>query len=222
VDKVDAEEAAGIVQRMMTVLLTTVPSSGATGANARAAISDVKTNAYVWLRNNTLGVPLNNAFLMARDNGATYQNIEHVRQSVMTENPTTVGGMLTMVSGINLCLATESEIIATTTFISRQDVDAMKVAVRPPFEDSVEVAADEMDQIGFQAVVALYGALINHLVTTARPLPRLIGYRFAKIMPTLVIAQRLYADASRADEVRNENKIVHPAFCPLIGVALSA
>jgi prophage DNA circulation protein len=36
-----------------------------------------------------------------------------------------------------------------------------------------------------------------------------------------VLAYRLYADASRADEIRAENKVVHPAFCPPTGIALS-
>jgi prophage DNA circulation protein len=57
---------------------------------------------------------------------------------------------------------------------------------------------------------------------TARPLPRLLPYQFARVMPTLVLAQRLYADASRADEIRAENHVVHPLFCPLTGFALSA
>jgi prophage DNA circulation protein len=41
-------------------------------------------------------------------------------------------------------------------------------------------------------------------------------------MPSVALAHRLYADASRADELRNENKIVHPAFCLRDGRALSA
>jgi prophage DNA circulation protein len=61
-----------------------------------------------------------------------------------------------------------------------------------------------------------------HLVETARPLPRMLNYRFYLTMPNVVMAHRLYADASRADELRNENKIVHPAFCPRQGRALSA
>jgi hypothetical protein len=220
--KADATEAAGIVERMMVALLLSVPAVGAMGVEARTAINDVRANAYALLFNDTIGVPLNNAFITARDNGATIQQIQYVWQVVSAENPITVGGSLMMISGINLCLATISEIIASMTFVSRQDVDALKIAIQPPFQEAVEVAADEMDQMGFQAVVGLYAALINHLVTTARPLPRLIGYQFAKNLPSLVVAHKLYADASRADEIRAENKVIHPAFCPLSGVALSA
>src|SRR5215469_10840373 len=41
----------------------------------------------------------------------------------------------------------------------------------------------------------------SHLVITALPLPRMLGYQFAQVLPSLVIAQRLYQDPSRADEI---------------------
>jgi prophage DNA circulation protein len=59
------------------------------------------------------------------------------------------------------------------------------------------------------------------LIATARPLPRMLNFVFFEPLPSLVIAYRLYDDASRCDEVREENKIVHPAFCPQAGQALS-
>jgi prophage DNA circulation protein len=221
-DKVDAQEASGIVIRMMTQLAATVPASGVSGASARAAIGDVTANAYIWLRNDTLGPPLNNVFLLAVQNGCTYQQMEIVRASIVAEAPQTLGAVLVQNCGIELCLASEGEIIANTAFVSRQDVQMMKDSVQQPFQDSIEIAADDMDQETFADLSALYAALTNHLVVTARPLPQLLNYRFNQILPSLVIAQRLYADASRADEIRAENKIVHPLFCPATGVALSS
>jgi prophage DNA circulation protein len=50
----------------------------------------------------------------------------------------------------------------------------------------------------------------------------MLNYRFNQPLPTLVMAYRLYADASRGDELRYENAIVHPAFPPMMGRALSA
>jgi prophage DNA circulation protein len=50
----------------------------------------------------------------------------------------------------------------------------------------------------------------------------MLQWRFSKVMSTLMLAQRLYYDASRADELRNENHIIHPAFSKLAGRALSA
>ena len=79
-----------------------------------------------------------------------------------------------------------------------------------------------MDQMTFQTLVALHGSVTNHLVTTARPLPRMLNFQFFEPLPSLVMAYKLYDDASRCDELREENKVVHPAFCPMTGQALSA
>jgi prophage DNA circulation protein len=107
------------------------------------------------------------------------------------------------------------------TFVSRQQIEAMKAQLLQPFQDCEEIAADEMDQMTFQSLIMLHGAITAHLVATALPLPRLLNYQFFEPLPTLVMAYKLYADASRADELRDENRIVHPAFCPLLGTALS-
>jgi prophage DNA circulation protein len=50
----------------------------------------------------------------------------------------------------------------------------------------------------------------------------MLNFRFGYPMPTLVMAHKLYADAGRADELRAENKCVHPSFCRPYGKALSS
>ena len=106
--------------------------------------------------------------------------------------------------------------------LARGDIDALITSLQEPFGKAEETAADDMDQATYFALIELHASLTNHLVTTGRPLPQRIPYQFAVVLPSLVLAYRLYADASRADEIRAENKIVHPAFCPPIGLALSA
>jgi prophage DNA circulation protein len=50
----------------------------------------------------------------------------------------------------------------------------------------------------------------------------MVAYAFPDRRPVLAIAQALYGDAGRADELRAENKVVHPLFMPAAGRALSA
>jgi prophage DNA circulation protein len=107
-------------------------------------------------------------------------------------------------------------------FRSRQDVDTLIKAIQIPFNSAEEVAADTMDAMDYRAIVGLRAAIVNYLVSSSRPLPSMLTYQFAKVLPTLVISHKLYGDASRYDEIRDENKIVHPAFCPPIGQALSS
>jgi hypothetical protein len=217
----DAGEAAPIVDRMLASLAGTVPAQGRPGSIARTAIGDARANAYALCIEDAMGPPLDACFDLARQAGTTMQALDIVRQGVEQEMPKTLGGVLMQNAGIRLCLATEAAIIAGMTFVSRQAVDAIKFQLLQPFRDAEEIAADDMDQATFQALISLHGALTNHLIATARPLPRMLNFVFFEPLPSLVIAYRLYDDASRCDEVREENKIVHPAFCPQAGQALS-
>jgi hypothetical protein len=220
-DKADATEAAAIAIRILQNLAKTVPPAGRAGADARNIIGETSANAYVWLRMDSFGPPFSNCFWLTWQAGATFPEIEVVRRFAEQEQPQTVGGILLKNGGINLCLVTMSRIIAGMSFVSRQDVEMIREQIQEPFNESIETSADEMDQQTFQGIVSLYAAITNHLVTTARPLPRMLGYQFAQSLSTLVIAYKLYDDASRGDEILNENKIVHPLFCLMRGMALS-
>jgi prophage DNA circulation protein len=218
----DATEAAGVVQRLAKRLAACIPPTGQNGALARVALGDIAANALVYIVDDALGPPLTSCFDQVRQAGATQAQIANVQSQTAAETPVTLGAVLVQNAAIYLCLATEGQIIASMTFTSRQDVDSLRAALLQPFDDAEETAADDMDQASFMALVQLDAAVTNFLVSTARPLPRMVGYQFAAVLPSLVIAYRLYQDASRADQIVQENKIVHPAFCPTTGLALSA
>lgn len=220
--RADANEAAPLADRMLAQLLSFVPAQGRAGVNARTAIGDARANAYGLLIADAFGPPLDACFDQARLAGITWQQLEAVRAQIALEAPVSLGAALIQNAGIRLCLATEAYIIAAMTFVNRQQVETIKAALFQPFMDSEEIAADDLDQMTFQSLITLHGAITNHLVQTALPLPRMLAYQFFKPLPSLVLAYRLYGDASRADELRDENKIVHPAFCPMIGEALSS
>lgn len=220
--RLDAEEAAPIVDRMLQALVGTVPAKGRAGSDARTAIGDTRAHAFKLCINDAIGPPLDRCFDLARQAGSTVQQLDFVREGIEAAATTTLGGSLVKDAGIRLCLAAQARIVAGMTFVSRQDVTALKQQLYQPFRDAEEIAADNMDQATFQALVALHGTVTNHLVATARPLPRMVSFRFYEPLPSLVMAYKLYDDASRCDELRQENKVVHPAFCPMTGLALSA
>lgn len=220
--RAEADEAAPIADRMLHALLGTVPAKGRPGSDARTAIGDTRANAYKLCINDALGPPLDNCFDLARQAGSTFEHLNYIRVQIELETPVSLGGRLVRDAGIRLCLATQCRVIGGMTFVSRQDVNEIKQQLLQPFRDAEEIAADSMDQMTFQTLVALHGAVTNHLVATARPLPRMTSFEFFEPLPSLVMAYRLYDDASRCDELREENKVVHPAFCPRLGLALSA
>ena len=100
-------------------------------------------------------------------------------------------------------------------------MDRVRAKIHPAFDQAEEVAADEMVLAVYRALVSLHAAVTFHLYQTARPLPQMLNYRFASPRPTLILSQRLYYTAARADELREENKVVHPAFASREGRALS-
>jgi prophage DNA circulation protein len=94
--------------------------------------------------------------------------------------------------------------------------------INATFATLENIVADAMDSLLYMALIRLNAATTHFLTETARPLPRMLAFRFAAPLSTLVAAHRLYDDAGRADELRQENKVVHPAFMKQEGVALSA
>jgi hypothetical protein len=173
------------------------------------------------LRNDLAGPPLADVFDKLIAAGVTIPQLTAVRNKAELETPVTVGGNLITNSLIYFTYSSTGIILANMTFTSRDDVDAMRVLLIDAFAVMEETAADDMDQMTFQALVRLQSAIMFYLIEEARPLPMMLNFQFGMAMPTLIIAYRLYADASRADELRNENKVVHPAFMRPTGRALS-
>jgi len=220
--KAEAIEAAPICDRVMKYMLSVSPTRGRPGADLRTAIGDFLVNAEVLIQNDLAGPPIDEIFELARLTGISQQRMGWVRAVAVKEpTPKTIGAALIKNSLIHFSLATEARIIANTTYVSYQEVEALKSNMNAAFDPMEEIAADEMDQEVYQALVALHASVIFYLVETQRPLPRMLRYRFFETLPSLVLAYKLYSDAGRADELRTENKIVHPAFMRLTGRALS-
>ena len=220
--KADVAEAKPMVEAALDVLLAWAPTQGRPGSDLRTAVGDIRAHLLELLSYDTIDGPLTNCFNLAYTNGIDLYQIESIRRTIATYSVTLVGAIRTKDLLLELSFVVSGYVISDMTFVSRDDVERVKLAINTAFEDMEEEIADEMDSMTWRAILKLHAAMSMHLVETARPLPRMLAYRFNLILPSVVLAQRLYADASRADELRNENKIVHPAFCPHDGRALSA
>jgi hypothetical protein len=221
-DKADSIEAEGITQRLLINLLGAIQDKGQAGIDAKVVIGWTSANALSLIYYDQIWEPLDTCFDWVRQAGASLPQMEEVRVLLDVESPKTLGATLLRDLAIQLALAQEGKIIAGMTFRSRQDVDNLLLQIQAPFQKAEEFAADTMDAMVYRNLVSLRGAIVNHLVSTARPLPTVLTYWFAKPLPSLVISQKLYGDASRYDEIRQENKVVHPLFCPPTGEALSS
>jgi prophage DNA circulation protein len=218
----DVKEAVPLVDRVLSYMLVITATRGRVGSDMRTAIGDFIANAATLLRNDLAGPPLADVFDKARLAGITLNQLDAVRSKAVAEAPKTIGATLVKNALINFTLVVEGRLLAATTFVSHEDAEAMKLRMNDAFAPMEEIAADDMDQMTYQALVRLHAAITFFLIETARPLPRMLGFQFySPSLPTLIIAYRLYANAGRADEIRAENKVVHPAFCRPSGKALS-
>jgi prophage DNA circulation protein len=218
------QEAAAVIDACVTSVLGVIPATNNSAALCRMIAGRLSANAQLLFVEGQAGTQMAQVFDLARQAGTTVYGIRAARNAFYTAVPGTHSLEATAVynNAIRMSLATEATIIANMDFVSVDDVDRVKATLNDEFGDAEEVAADDMEQMTFQALIKLHAAITAFLVETARPLPRIMNYRFAAVMSSLVTAQRLYCDASRADELRDENKVVHPAFCPVTGRALSS
>lgn len=215
-------EAADIVRVAMAALLATSNSQlGREGSDLRRACGDMIANAESYITYNTVSDKLSYCFNQARVTGATLDEFNRLRSDLEAETPVSLVATLITQSCINFCLQQMSLAVVAMTFVSRSDVDAMRLELNDAFSGAEEVAADAMAQAVYAKLIALHAAVTFYLFQTAKPLPQMLNFEFAAIRPTLIQSYRLYADASRADELRDENKVVHPAFAPRHGQALS-
>jgi hypothetical protein len=218
----DSLEAQPIVDAALVALLSWAPTRGRDGANLREQVNSVRAQAVTLLQADAIGDDLAACFDLAVTTGINLAQVERVRQIAEDFSPLTPGAQMIKDSLIQLAFCTQARLIVAMTFVSRTDVENVRAMINASFAPAEEAMADQMDAMTYRAVLSLHAAISFFLVQTARPLPQMLTYRFSYPRSTLAIAQRLYYDSTRADEIRNENRVVHPLFAPMMGRALSS
>ena len=108
---------------------------------------------------------------------------------------------------------------ATQTFFqTRAEVLALASELQDALDAQMEVVdpvtGAPIDDSLFQALDALRAAMVTDLRTRGARLPELTTYTPRGSMPALVIAYRLYGDATRDEEIVLRNHISRPGFVP--------
>jgi len=219
----DVHEAATIAREAADLLLATSNDQriGRAGSDLRRACGDLKANAEVYVAHNKIAAKLAACFEQARVTGATMDEFDRIRASMAATVAVSLVAVMIKQASVCYSLQQFSIVLAATTFTSRQDVENLRPQINDAFNAAEEIAADEMSLVVYRTLVALHAAVSFYLYETARPLPQMLDFQFTSTRPTLILSQRLYAVADRADELREENKVVHPAFAPRSGRALA-
>jgi hypothetical protein len=210
------EEATNVLVGMLNRLMSSIPPGQTTARDAlRIMVSVLRNNAGAAVRGNTLGTQLQAVFLAADAAGATFPGVESCRQYLMSyAGSFSVATQIVFRAGLVMTLGLECKIISRLTFKTRDDVQQLMIQLRAAFEESKALGIDEVDALVYQTLNAMGGAIMNHLAQQALQAPRFVSWQSKAPLPSLYLANRIYADASRSDQIEAENDVVHPAFCP--------
>jgi prophage DNA circulation protein len=216
------EEATKLVVATVNDLMQTVTiDAGRTGSQMRLAAGDLIADAETLIETAAIAAPLAALFDLTRLAGGTVDQFNQVRKRTAAVAVKYTATFSVQNTAIRLALVQCARILAVTTLTSRPEVDRYLDLLNEAFEQAETVAANSFDQASYRAINTLHAAMTYDLTTRGRPLPRIVVYDFPEARPALWIAQRLYSDAERADDLIAENRPVHPAFVQMPVRALS-
>ena len=89
------------------------------------------------------------------------------------------------------------------------------VALSAALGSEITVAGDAGEDAAYAGLTALRAAVVRDLTVRGASLPSVVTVALRQPMPALAIAQMLYRDASRSDEIVAASNAIHPAFCPV-------
>jgi len=113
---------------------------------------------------------------------------------------------------------------AAATYQPSSSDDAVTILgeVTDALDDEITLAGDAGDDATFNALRGVRVAIIQDLTARGADLSATVDVASPEPMPSLVLAQRLYRDASRAPELEIEAVPIHPLFMPTDFQALAA
>lgn len=135
-----------------------------------------------------------------------------------------IGNFAAMVARLIRCDALINLGLGTAAYVPDSSTNAMDIrntAAGLIQAESIRLAST-YDDIDYTALQAVRTAVVGDMNSRANTLNPVITKTFGTNLPALVIAQQLYGDASRTDElVGRNNGMTHPGFCPIMVEALA-
>ena len=97
---------------------------------------------------------------------------------------------------------------------SHDDAQATLASVTDALDAEIQAAGDAGDDASYGALRRLRVAVVADLTARGASLAPLATFTFGEPLPALVLAQLIYQDAPRADELVRRVDPVHPLFMP--------
>ena len=106
-----------------------------------------------------------------------------------------------------------ARVAAATDWVAADDAITARDGITAGIERQLVTEAIPSNQV-YSNLTAVRAAVVRDLDQRGAQLPLLRSYTLNQPLPALVVAQKLYGDAYRADEIVRRNKIAHPGHVP--------
>ncbi|HBO81681.1 MAG TPA: DNA circulation family protein, partial [Cupriavidus sp.] len=95
---------------------------------------------------------------------------------------------------------------------SADDASATRDSITALLDNEITIAANQGEDGVYMALRALRQSVVADLDARGSGLASVAAFSFGNTMPALTLANRLYRDATRSDELVAQANPVHPAF----------
>jgi prophage DNA circulation protein len=216
------EDAVNIVKRVAPTILGTIPMTADTEVAAlRFFVGDLVTNAGTYIIDNTISTRIVIALTQARIAGATMYTLARVRKAALAEAPIGLIGVAVKFMFTCLCLAQEAVALTGIKYTNRDQATDDQAVLMLAFSEAAEEASDDANAAAYMSIITLQGRVARYYADLIYTLPRVVDYRFQVTLPALAMSQVAYFNGERSDELRLQNRVIHPAFMPMTGKMLA-
>jgi len=105
---------------------------------------------------------------------------------------------------------------------SANDASAMRDSITALLDNEITIAANQGEDGVYTALKTLRQSVVADLDARGNGLAAVATFSFGNTLPALTLANRLYRDATRSDELVAQANPIHPAFVPTSFKALSS
>lgn len=169
----------------------------------------------------TIGNAMSDCFDAAFMAGVPLASFTWLRETIEEFSPKTFQGVVSQLAAIAFSLTEEARCIAASTLTTRSEAQTTMATIGAAFDRAEEYASDIGDTDVYKSLISLHAATTRDLIRRSSTLPETVVYSLPQSASSLHLANRLYGDATRAEELERENATPHPAFMPARGIALT-
>jgi prophage DNA circulation protein len=112
------------------------------------------------------------------------------------------------------CAIAQVQLAAQYQPSSREDAQSVQALVLADLDEEIVVAGDRGEDESFNTLRTLRSAMVQDMAARSESLAAIVTVQLAGPLPAPAIAQRIYRDAGRSDELITAADPVHPAFMP--------